>query len=242
MGSGILLRAVQEPVFMRYNSPIHNGTSAETIALEYTFYQWGFTAWAFYAVFAIVIGYYMFVKSKKVLSSSAFSSIERLISSKKSSDFIFNNIDILAVLTTVFGLVAAVGLGTTQIEGGLNHIFQKNLGVSGVIIVLVIISFFAFISVYRGVNKGIKVISKWNIYITIALLFFVLLQSNVLSILSQFFISLYHYILDFIPLSLAYGDYNPGEKFLTDWTYYYWAFWLAWAPFTGIFIARINFY
>ncbi|MEW7279233.1 BCCT family transporter [Aquimarina sp. 2201CG1-2-11] len=240
MGSGILLRAVQEPVFMRYNPPIDNRTGAETIALEYTFYQWGFTAWAFYAVFAITIGYYMFVQSKKVLSSSAFSSLDRLIVSTKSKEFIFGSIDILAVLTTVFGLVAAIGLGTTQIEGGLNHIFQKNLGVYGVIIVLIFISVFAFISVYKGVNKGIKIISKWNIYITIALLFFVLLQSDIVSVLSQFFVSLYHYILDFIPLSLAYGNYNPGEKFLTDWTYYYWAFWLAWAPFTGIFIARIS--
>lgn len=240
MGAGILLRAVQEPVFMMLNPPINNNVSSKTIALEYTFYQWGFTAWAFYAVFAIVMGYYLFVKSKKVLSSSAFSSIENIVSSKRSKNFIFASIDILAILTTVFGLVAAIGLGTTQIEGGLNHIFDENLGIKGTVTILLIISVLAFISAFRGVNKGIKIISTWNIYITMGLLFFVFSQNDVLSIFIQFFASLYHYIIDFIPLSLAYGEYNPGEVFLTDWTYYYWAFWLAWAPFTGIFIARIS--
>lgn len=240
MGAGILLRAVQEPVYMMQNPPINNQASAEIIALEYTFYQWGFTAWAFYAVFAIVIGYYLFVKSKKVLSSSAFSSIEYLISSQNISHAIFNSIDILAILTTVFGLVAAVGLGTTQIQGGLNHILKEDFGVIGVIIILLIISVLAFISVFKGVNKGIKIISAWNIYSTLSLLLFVFIQGDVFSILTRFFSSLYHYIIDFIPLSIAYGSYNPGEAFLTDWTYYYWAFWLAWAPFTGIFIARIS--
>ena len=240
MGAGILLRAVQEPVFMMQNPPIHTKISPDTMALEYTFYQWGFTAWAFYAVFAIVIGYYLFVQSKKVLSSSAFSSIERFIIFKKPQQFIFGTIDILAILTTVFGLVAAIGLGTTQIEGGLAHLFNQDIGLQGTIIILVIISILAFISVYRGVHKGIKIISTWNIYITIALLLFVFVQSDILSVLSQFLISLFHYVIDFIPLSLAYGPYNPGEEFLTDWTYYYWAFWLAWAPFTGIFIARIS--
>ncbi len=240
MGAGILLRAVQEPVFMMRNPPIHTLSDSGTIALEYTFYQWGFTAWAFYAIFAIVIGYYLFVHSKKVLSSSAFSSIGQIIPSKKPQQFIFDSIDILAILTTVFGLVAAIGLGTTQIEGGLNHLFQQDFGTQGTIVILLIISILAFISVFRGVNKGIKVISTWNIYCTIALLVFVFFQSDILAIFTRFATSLFYYIIDFIPLSIAYGQYNPGETFLTDWTYYYWAFWLAWAPFTGIFIARIS--
>lgn len=240
MGSGILLRAVQEPVFMRCYAPIYTDTTLETIALEYTFYQWGFTAWAFYAVFAIVIGYYLFVRSKKVLSSSAFSSLEGIIVSKNTQNLVFKGIDILAILTTVFGLVAAIGLGTTQIKGGLDHLLQTNFDSKITILLLILISGLAFISVFKGVNKGIKVISTWNIYITFALLVFVFTQSDILAILSQFFYSLLHYIVDFIPLSIAYGVYDPGESFLTDWTYYYWAFWLAWAPFTGIFIARIS--
>lgn len=98
----------------------------------------------------------------------------------------------------------------------------------------------AFISAYSGVENGIKQISNWNIYITIALLLFVFVQTDVGVVLQRFFTALFYYVKDFISLSLALGNFNPGKEFLTDWTYYYWAFWLAWAPFTGIFIARIS--
>ncbi|RZT00259.1 BCCT family transporter [Aquimarina brevivitae] len=240
MGSGILLRAVQEPVYMYQHPPIDTATDASTIALQYTFYQWGFTAWAFYAIFAIAVGYYLFVESKKVLSSTAFASIGTYVTSNCIRNTLLKGIDILAILTTVFGLVAAVGLGTTQINGGISHLTTINFGVKGTMVTLLVISALAFISVYRGVNKGIRILSTWNVYGTIALLLFVLFQNNVFQTIAQFFNSLYHYVTAFIPLSLAYDTYDPGEAFLTDWTYYYWAFWLAWAPFTGIFIARIS--
>jgi glycine betaine transporter len=91
-----------------------------------------------------------------------------------------------------------------------------------------------------GVNKGIKVLSKLNILVTLALLLFVFFVSDVGTIVRSFGLSLFHYLVDFIPMSLAYDNYDPGITFLTDWTFYYWAFWIAWAPFTGIFIARIS--
>ena len=234
MGAGILLRAVQEPVYMLLNPPLETGTQAEIISLEYTFYQWGFTAWAFYGLFALIIGYAVFVEKEDVRLSSGFSSF-------KSIRFLPSIIDILTILTTVIGLVAAIGLGTTQIEGGLSHMESRDPGNlwQNMGLVLIICSL-AFISAWAGVSKGIRRISNWNIYAALALMIFVFFFGNIPAILLNFFKSLYHYILDFIPLSLAYGEYDPGIKFLTDWTYYYWAFWLAWAPFTGIFIARIS--
>ncbi len=233
MGAGILLRAVQEPVFMLQHPPLNNGVAHKTLALEYTFYQWGFTAWAFYGLFAMVIGYYLFVKNKRVRVSTA---IEDALPSK----FMAACIDILAVITTVFGLIGAIGLGTTQINGGLNHLLDADFDIGFTIVLSLLISILAFISVWKGVNKGIKLISKLNIIITLLLLAFVFFQSDILAIFWAFLNAFYHYIIDFIPMSLAIGNYNPGEEFLTDWTYYYWAFWLAWAPFTGIFIARIS--
>lgn len=233
MGAGILLRAVQEPVFMFVNPPINTGASAQIVALEYTFYQWGFTAWAFYALFGLIIGYYLFVKNKSILISE---SLRRSTGNK----YVLKIVDILVIFTTIFGLVAAVGLGTSQINGGLNHLFHYNFSENSTIVLVIIISVLAFISVWKGVNKGIKLISTANIFATILLLFFVLIQSDILQVLQSFLLASYHYIIDFIPLSLALGKYNPGEDFLSDWTYYYWAFWLAWAPFTGVFIARIS--
>lgn len=233
MGSGILLRAVQEPVFMQQNPPYKSELTTNTLALEYTFYQWGFTAWAFYGLFAMIIGYYMFVKKKKTAISNT---VSELIPNKSA----LKSIDVLTIVTTIFGLIAAVGLGTTQITGGINHVFNTQFGVMSSLILAIIIIVIAAISAWQGVNKGIKIISKLNILIALGLLFYIFFTSDIKAILNQFLNSSLNYIIDFLPMSLAIGSYNPGMTFLSDWTFYYWAFWLAWAPFTGIFIARIS--
>ncbi|WP_282162286.1 BCCT family transporter [Ulvibacterium marinum] len=233
MGAGILLRAVQEPVFMFQNPPYPSELQPEILALEFTFYQWGFTAWAFYGLFAMVVGYALFVRKKKVLVSSTIEDTIRNTVARK-------GIDVMTILTTVFGLIAAIGLGTAQINGGLNHLFTYSFGLGTTLLLAVLISMIAFYSAWQGVDRGIKVISKFNIVITLMLLFFVFLTSNVGDILSSLGKASLQYLLDFIPMSLALGKYDPGIAFLTDWTFYYWAFWLAWAPFTGIFIARIS--
>ncbi|MGB3775851.1 MAG: BCCT family transporter, partial [Leeuwenhoekiella sp.] len=239
MGAGILLRAVQEPVFMLQNPPLRTEATAEIIALEFTFYQWGFTAWAFYAIFALAIGYAIFKRKLPVATSSCFARLFKKEKSKRASR-IFMGIDMLTILTTVFGLVAALGLGASQIKGGLNHLFNADFSYVIIIVLVLLIGILALLSALSGVEKGIKAISSFNIYLTVSLLLFVFLQSDTLAILQSFGEASYRYIIDFIPMSLAIGNYDPGEQFLTDWTYYYWAFWLAWAPFTGIFIARIS--
>ncbi len=233
MGSGILLRAVQEPVYMQQHPPFDSTLDPNVLALEFTFYQWGFTAWAFYGLFALIMGYTLFVYKKRVLVSNT---VKGLVSHKIS----LHGIDVITIVTTVFGLIAAIGLGTTQIHGGLEHVYNTNLGLEVTLLLTTVISVLACYSAWRGVNKGIKIISKFNILITLLLLLFVFFSGNVLDIVSIFLKTLWYYIIDFIPMSLALGNYNPGIDFLTDWTFYYWAFWLAWAPFTGIFIARIS--
>ncbi|GGG31888.1 glycine betaine transporter OpuD [Dokdonia pacifica] len=233
MGAGILLRAVQEPVFMQQHPPIQTGASPDIIALEYTFYQWGFTAWAFYGLFALIIGYYLFTQKRSALVSASIQSITKHKLPR-------HGIDILATFTTVFGLVGAVGLGTTQINGGLNHITQGDFGLWTTIGITLCIAILAFVSVWKGMHKGIKRISTLNIWMTLAILIYVFVQSDMVAVVYAFAKAVTHYIKDFVQLSLAVGAYDPEEAFLTDWTYYYWAFWLAWAPFTGIFIARIS--
>jgi len=222
MGAGILLRAVQEPVFMQQHPPYSSHHTPEVLALEFTFYQWGFTAWAFYGIFAMIVGYALFVQNKKVSVSATISSI---IPNKH----IHTGIDTMTIVTTVFGLIAAIGLGTAQINGGLNHIFDASFGVTATILLALLISGLAFISVWKGVNKGIKLISKFNILVTLLLLLFVFINSDMGSILSAFIKAFLAYVMDFVPMSIAYGSYHPGIGFLTDWTFYYWAFWLAWA-------------
>ncbi len=233
MGAGILLRAVQEPVYMQQNTPYTSNLTPEILALEFTFYQWGLTAWAFYALFAMVMAYALFVHKKKARISAA---VESAVPQKWAR----KGIDVMTVITTVFGLIAAIGLGTTQINGGLNHLFPGNFTLGTTLLLAILISTIAFVSAWQGLNKGIKVISKFNILLTLALLLFVFFMGDTMDILSNFGKATMYYLIDFIPMSLAWGTYDPGIDFLTDWTFYYWAFWLAWAPFTGIFIARIS--
>ena len=233
MGAGILLRAVQEPVYMFQNPPYESAHSAEILGLEYTFFQWGFTPWAFYGLFALIVGNALFVKNKPVKVSNT---VEDAISNKP----VLQSIDIITIITTVFGLIAAVGLGTAQINGGLNYISEQHYGLGTALALAVIISILAFISVWKGVNKGIKVISKFNILITLLLMGYIFVTNDMWAILISYIKACAAYFVDFVPMSIAYGPFNPGIDFLTDWTFYYWAFWLAWAPFTGIFIARIS--
>lgn len=233
MGAGILLRAVQEPVFMQQHPPYASDLSPDILALEFTFYQWGFTAWAFYGLFAMVMGHTLFVRKKSVRVSAT---LENTVSNAA----VKNSIDVMTIITTVFGLIAAIGLGTTQINGGFNHLYPNSFGMGSTILLSILIAALACFSAWKGVDKGIKVISKLNILITILVLFFVFFMGDIGTILSSFFKASFYYIIDLIPMSLALGSYDPGIAFLTDWTFYYWAFWLAWAPFTGIFIARIS--
>ncbi len=234
MGAGLILRAVQEPVFMLKNPPIQTSNDANSLALEYTFYHWGFTPWAMYGLFALIIGFYIYVHDESVLMSSPVKKIN-------SNKYLLKSIDVLTILITVIGVIAAVALGVTQITGGINHLMPElELNLTATIGILLLISCISLISASYGVNKGINVISKFNIIIAIFLLSFVFLQGDGWLMLRRFFETLYLYITDFLFLSLAIGSFDPGKEFLSSWTYFYWAFWLSWAPFTGIFIARIS--
>ena len=234
MGAGLILRAVQEPVFMLMNPPIQSSNDASSLALEYTFYHWGFTPWAMYGLFALIIGYYIYVQKAPVLMSAPIKKIH-------TNTYLLKSIDILTILITVIGVIAAVALGVTQISGGLNHLMPElDLNFKGTIFILILVSSISLISASYGVNKGINIISKFNITIAILLLLFVFLQGDMWLMISRFVKTLYLYISDFLHLSLAIGSFDPGKEFLSSWTYFYWAFWLSWAPFTGIFIARIS--
>lgn len=234
MGAGLILRAVQEPVFMLKNPPIKSINDASSLALEYTFYHWGFTPWAMYGLFALIIGFYIYVQNEPVLMSAPVKKIH-------SNTYLLQSIDVLTIIITVIGVIAAVALGVTQISGGLNHLIPElNLNFKGTIFILILVSSISLISASYGVNKGIKAISIFNILIAISLLSFVFLQGDMWVMFSRFIKTLYLYITDFLFLSLAIGSFDPGKEFLSTWTYFYWAFWLSWAPFTGIFIARIS--
>ena len=233
MGAGLLLRAVQEPVYYFNNPPVEVSYPPDYLALEYTFFHWGLTPWAFYGMFGLIIGYYLFRYEGKLLSSTILEGVWR-------NPRTINGLDSLTAITTMLGVVGAVGLGGTQVVGGLNHLWGWPLGLAFTILIVLIIGSIATLSALTGLGNGIRYISNINISGATFLLLFVAFQSDSGLLLERFGTALWFYFRDFFQMSLNMGKYHASQEFMADWTYFYWAFWIAWTPFTGIFIARIS--
>lgn len=234
MGAGLMLRAVQEPVYYLTNPPRQADLPVEAFALEYTFFHWGLTPWAFYGLFGLMIGYLVYGKGKAMLSSS-------LLVGKYRRPLLIVAVDVITIISTLFGVVGAVGLGSRQLLVG----FQKLFGVIEIsyinnAYVVLFLGALATISAFSGLSKGIRNLSRFNISVAIFLLLATFLSGNIPAILNNFWVSLTAYLYDFLPMSINYGGKQVSQDFLMDWTFFYWAFWLSWAPFTGVFIARIS--
>lgn len=233
MGGGLMLRAVQEPVFYFQNPPRSFVQSKEIFALEYTFFHWGFTPWAFYGLMALLVAYNIYIKSGSALSSSA-------LLGKFTSPWLAGALDLLTVLCTLFGVVAGVGLGSRQLLEAISYWSGIQFSSQALILPVFLVSFIAILSAYFGVRRGIKLLSNINIGGASLLLLFAWIVGNKVESVTNMFFGVSNYLLEFFPMSLNYGIGKVENSFLKDWTYFYWAFWLSWAPFTGVFIARIS--
>ncbi|MEZ4885288.1 MAG: BCCT family transporter [Chitinophagales bacterium] len=235
MGSGLIIRAVQEPVAYYQNPPIEgmSGEAAQTLALQYAYFHWGFSAWAFYAVIGLIMAWFHYKRHQKALISDTLKTI--LPSPKLAIP-----IDLLAVIATIFGVIASVGFGSGMIVGGTNHLLSQEFPPHYAIWAILIVSVLSCMSAISGLDKGIKLISNINIGGTLLLLAFFFFQNNFFHLVQQMGNSLWAYGKEFFEMSLAIGKHGHNPKFTADWTIFYWAFWLAWAPFTGMFIARIS--
>lgn len=233
MGAGLLLRAVQEPVYYFTNSP-RPTDDIESSALQYTFFHWGLTPWAFYGLFGLLVAYQIYIRNGSILVSS-------IVPIKYRKPISSALIDFIMVVCTLLGVVAAVGLGCRQLLEAVYYwtgggTINYNYG----ILLIILVCALATISAFKGINKGIKNLSNLNIGLAITLLVFVWVVGSEGILLDTMFLAIGGYLMDFVPMSLNLAYAKVSHEFLTDWTYFYWAFWLSWAPFTGIFIARIS--
>ena len=235
MGAGLLQRAVQEPIFYYQNPPMDTPMpqGEEILSLQYAYFHWGITAWAFYAAFGLVAAYYQYRKQEPALASVV---LRPVIKKKRWG----NVVNVLAVMTTIFGLVASVGLGSGQIAGGIGFLQGREYPAILTALIAILVGIVSFVSAMRGLDKGIKRISQFNMLGTLVLLIIFIFHNDVGELVVNFGKGLYYYFKDFIAMSLALGRYGENMQFVGDWTIFYWAFWLAWAPFTGLFIARIS--
>jgi glycine betaine transporter len=234
MGGGLMLRAVQEPVYYFSNPPRTSVLSDSEFALQYTFFHWGLTPWAFYGLFGLIISYNLYIRKKSILGSA-------FLGKRFESTIWVSTVDLLIIICTLLGVVAGVGLGSRQLLSALVYWTEWNQLASGnAIFIVLLVCFLATFSAFLGVNRGIRVLSNLNIGMASILLAFIWLVGSEWSALGNLFKSMGVYLWEFVPMSLNLKSHQVSKDFLIDWTYFYWAFWLAWAPFTGVFIARIS--
>ncbi len=237
MGIGLLFFSVGEPV-MHFNSPpmAEAGTiAAAKEAMNFTFLHWGFHAWAVYALVGLSLSYFTYTRGLPLTIRSIFYPFlgDRIYGR------IGDIIDIFAVLATLFGLATSLGFGVQQIASGLNHVFGLPDGTTTQILIIAAITAIATTSVVLGVDKGVKVLSEWNMRIAVVLLILALILGPTIFIFRSFVENTGSYLFNFLELSTWSETYSNGT-WQNAWTVFYWGWWIGWSPFVGMFIARIS--
>ena len=236
IGIGLVFWGVSEPL-MHYLHPLgmQGGTeSAKEFAFKKSFLHWGISAWACYSVLALAIAYMHFRKKKPALISSL---LIPLIGEKRAKGTIGKIVDILTIFATISGIVTSLGMGTLQINSGLNYL----LGVPETkiiqITIISIITILFLISACTGVKKGIKYLSNLNMFFAVLLLVAAIIVGPFKHIITNLGSGMFNYFLALI------GENNNiflNGAWYKQWTLFYWGWWIAWAPFVAIFIARVS--
>ena len=239
MGVGLVFWGVAEPLtfYLNPTDGIEPASQASaSFAFKNFFMHWGVIPWANYALIGMALAYFMFRKNKKGLLSVM---LEPLIGEKLAQGWLGKIVDILGVFATVAGVVTSLGLGTLQINAGFNYLFGVPINLMVEVIIVVIVSFIYIGSAVSGLDKGIKMISDTNLYVAIGLLAVCFIVGPKVEILNSFVNGLGEYIGEFIPTALKINSYGDNS-WLGSWRLFYWAWFIAWAPFVGVFVARIS--
>jgi len=241
MGIGLMFWSVAEPLAYASGwagTPL--GVAADSpeayrAAMGATMYHWGLHPWGIYAVVGLSLALFAYNFRFPLTMRSVFYPIFK----EKTWGLPGHIIDILAVLATIFGLATSLGLGAQQAASGLNYLFGWDFaGNSLEIAIIVVVTALATISVARGLDGGVKLLSNVNMLVALALLLFVFFVGNSLGLLSKIGSTAVDYATYIIPLSNPI-DRSDGD-FFHGWTVFYWAWWISWSPFVGMFIARIS--
>ncbi len=241
LGAGLLFYGTAEPI-SHFAAPPHGLAEPRTeeaahVALQFTYLHWGFNGWALYAILGGALAYNTFRKGRPALVSSLFAP---LLGEDVTERPIGRIIDALAIVATLFGTATSLGLNGLQLNSGMNYLtgLEKSNGVAVIIIVLVTIMF--VISATSGVERGIQFLANLGGAATVVLMFFFLfLGGATVLVISQGIETIGNYVLQVFPMSLRTGA-GGQEEWMAAWTIFYWAWWISWAPFVGMFVARIS--
>ena len=238
MGIGLMFYGVLEPVYHFQNLPLGIETDdpqmAARVGVAATIFHWGLHPWAMYAVVALALAFFCYNRGLPLTLRSAFYPLF----GEKVWGPIGHIIDVVAVFATLFGLATSLGLGAEQATGGLNYLFGTPATDTTKVVLIVLITVAALGSVVAGLDKGVKRLSEANMILALLLLLFVLLVGPTGEIITTFFTGMFDYVRYLPQLSNWVGREDTG--FYHGWTVFYWAWWISWSPFVGMFIARVS--
>jgi glycine betaine transporter len=240
LGLGLLFYGVAEPI-SHFAAPPHGlaepqSQEAAQLALETTYFHWGFNGWAIYAVMGLALAYFTFRKGGKNLVSATFAP---LLGERVSERPLGRMIDGLAIFATLFGTATSLGLGALQINSGLNFLWDVRITNGIAVVIIVVITALFVLSAVSGVERGIQFLSNVSGGATIALMVFFLLVGPTVFIISTAIETIGGYVIRLFPMSFRTGAFTDSD-WMAAWTIFYWAWWISWAPFVGTFVARIS--
>ncbi len=238
MGIGLIFWSVAEPLSHYHSPPEHIEAltgQAASFSMLYSFLHWGLHPWAIYIVISLCIAYFSFRRGMPPLISSCFYPLL--------GEGIYGGwgylIDIFAVLATIFGIVTSLGLGALQINSGLSHLYGIPESTITTFLIIAIATVLFMISSMTGLDKGIQVLSKTNMLIASILMMMLLVLGPTVHIFSVFSSTLGEYMNRILEISLQARPFE-GKAWTRSWTLFYWAWWISWSPFVGVFVARIS--
>ncbi|WP_252731570.1 choline BCCT transporter BetT [Psychrosphaera sp. F3M07] len=237
MGIGLMFFGVAEPLMHYLSPPTAESGSVEAVqeAMKMTFFHWGLHAWAIYAVVALVLAYFSYRHNLPLTLRSALYPLigERIY------QWPGHLVDVFAVVSTVFGVATSLGLGASQVNAGFGYLFGIEVSVFNQIIIMCGITALAVLSVTAGLDKGIRRLSEANMILAVCLLVLIFLLGPTVFLLKAYLQNIGVYLSDIIHNTFNLFAYKK-TNWIGGWTIFYWGWWLAWAPFVGLFIARIS--
>ncbi|MCC5919464.1 MAG: BCCT family transporter [Cyclobacteriaceae bacterium] len=236
-GIGLLFWGVAEPVIHYSSPPYGEGYTqdAAALAMSYSFMHWGFHAWGIYAIVALSLGFFAYNRKLPLTIRSVFYPLL----GDKINGWIGYTIDVFAGLATLFGLATSLGLGVNQIGAGIEILTDIENTLLVQMILIIVITIIASFSVYAGVDKGVRRLSEWNIRLAALLLVLLIVLGPTLFIFKSTIQNIGVYMSSIVQQATWTSAFME-EDWQGDWTVFYWAWWISWSPFVGMFIARIS--
>ncbi len=239
MGIGLVFWGVAEPMTHYTTPPFGEPSSIESAqtAMRYTFFHWGLHPWGVFSIVGLSMAYFQFRKGLPALVSST---LYPLLGAKGINGWIGKSVDILAVFATIFGVATSLGLGAMQITTGLNYAYGIPTGITTTVVIIIVITILFITSAVAGIERGIKFLSNTNMVMLFICLAFMLIIGPTRFILNGFTETIGSYFQNIVQMSFWADTYRTNPGWVRGWTVFYWAWWIAWAPFVGAFIARIS--